>query len=121
VRADFYVIAVKTTAAGGHHGISFLVVDRQDSIHASKLEKLGWHASDTAELAFEEVFVPDDALLGHEHGGFALIMADFPVGAAADGARRGGAMHLALERAVGAATEGGARDQARRLATRSRS
>lgn len=109
VRADFYVTAVRTTAAGGHHGISFLVVDRQDGVHASKLEKLGWHASDTAELAFEEVFVPDDALLGHEHGGFALIMANFQWERLLMALGAVGAMDLALERAVGAATEAGAR------------
>ena len=41
------------------------------------LEKLGWHASDTAEIAFEDVAVPDDALLGEEGRGFYLIMANF--------------------------------------------
>jgi acyl-CoA dehydrogenase len=77
VRADFYVTAVKTTAEGGHHGLSFLIVERQDAITASKLEKLGWHASDTGEIAFEDAFVPEENLLGSEHQGFYLIMANF--------------------------------------------
>jgi len=77
VRADFYVTAVKTTQEGGHRGLSFLIVDRQDGIRAAKLEKLGWHASDTGELAFEDVFVPEENLLGAEHQGFYLIMANF--------------------------------------------
>src|SRR5271157_113318 len=52
VRADFIVTAVKTTAEGGHHGISFLIIDRGEGVSSSKLEKLGWHASDTAAISF---------------------------------------------------------------------
>jgi acyl-CoA dehydrogenase len=78
VRADFVVMAVKTTGEGGHHGISFLIVDTdQDGYSASKLEKLGWHASDTGEIALSDVFVPEENLLGQENQGFYLIMANF--------------------------------------------
>jgi acyl-CoA dehydrogenase len=42
-----------------------------------KLEKMGWHASDTAELAFDDVFVPEENLLGEENRGFYLIVANF--------------------------------------------
>jgi acyl-CoA dehydrogenase len=79
VRADFVVTAVKTTDGGGHHGISFLVIEKgMDGFSVSrKLEKLGWHASDTGELAFSDVFVPDENLLGEENKGFYLIMANF--------------------------------------------
>jgi acyl-CoA dehydrogenase len=77
VRADFYVTAVRTTPEGGHSGMSFLIIDRGDGITASPLRKLGWHASDTATVAFEDVFVPDDHLLGELHKGFYLIMANF--------------------------------------------
>jgi acyl-CoA dehydrogenase len=79
VRADFVVTAVKTTAEGGHHGISFLVIEKgMDGFTVSKkLEKLGWHASDTGELAFDDVFVPAENLLGEENKGFYLIMANF--------------------------------------------
>ena len=38
---------------------------------------MGWHASDTGELAFDDVFVPDENLLGEENKGFYLIMANF--------------------------------------------
>ena len=44
---------------------------------SKKLEKLGWHASDTAELSFDDVFVPEENLLGEENHGFYLIMANF--------------------------------------------
>jgi acyl-CoA dehydrogenase len=77
VRADFWVTAVKTTGEGGHHGISFLIVDRQDAVSASKIEKMGWHASDTALISFDDAFVPEENLLGQENQGFYLIMANF--------------------------------------------
>jgi acyl-CoA dehydrogenase len=77
VRADFYVTAVKTRAEGGHGGLSFLVVDAGEGVTARPLEKLGWHASDTAEIAFEDVAVDDGALLGEEGRGFYLIVANF--------------------------------------------
>jgi acyl-CoA dehydrogenase len=44
---------------------------------ARKLEKMGWQASDTAELSFTDVEVPAENLLGPENGGFYLIMANF--------------------------------------------
>jgi acyl-CoA dehydrogenase len=79
VRADFVVTAVKTTAEGGHHGLSFLILERDMEGYSvsKKLEKMGWHASDTGELAFQDVFVPEENLLGEENKGFYLIMANF--------------------------------------------
>ncbi len=79
VRADFLVCAVKTTPAGGHHGISFLILEHEMEGYevTSKLEKMGWHASDTGELSFTDVAVPAENLLGDENGGFYLIMANF--------------------------------------------
>jgi alkylation response protein AidB-like acyl-CoA dehydrogenase len=79
VRADFLVCACKTTQEGGHSGISFLVLEREMPGYevAAKLEKMGWHSSDTGELAFTDVEVPAENLLGEENGGFKLIMANF--------------------------------------------
>jgi acyl-CoA dehydrogenase len=79
VRADFLVCAVKTTEEGGHHGISFLILERDMPGYevTAKLEKMGWHASDTGELSFTDVEVPAENLLGEEDGGFYLIMANF--------------------------------------------
>jgi len=77
VRADALVTAVKTTEEGGHHGISFLIVERGPGVESRALRKLGWHASDTAEISFDDVFVPAENLLGPENGGFHLIMANF--------------------------------------------
>mgnify|MGYP000163757274 CR=1 FL=1 len=77
IRADFIVTAVKTKPEGGHQGISFFVIERGEGIEASKLSKLGWRASDTALISFDNVFVPEENLLGELHGGFYLIMANF--------------------------------------------
>jgi acyl-CoA dehydrogenase len=118
VRADFVVTAVKTTDEGGHHGLSFLLVERgMDGFGTSrKLDKLGWHASDTAELHFEDVFVPRENLLGEENRGFYLVMANFQwerllmaLGAVA-------AMEACLERVVARAAANGGRGQAMRHA-----
>jgi acyl-CoA dehydrogenase len=76
-RADILVTAVKTTAEGGHHGISFLIVERGEGVESSALEKMGWHASDTAHITYDDVFVPEENLLGEVNSGFYLIMANF--------------------------------------------
>jgi acyl-CoA dehydrogenase len=79
VRADYVVTAVKTTEEGGHQGLSFLLIEKgmEGFSVSKKLEKMGWHASDTGELAFEDVFVPEENLLGEENRGFYLIVANF--------------------------------------------
>jgi acyl-CoA dehydrogenase len=105
VRAHFIVTAVKTTEEGGHHGISFLIVERQEGVSSAQLEKLGWHASDTATIAFEDVFVPHENLLGPEHEGFKLIMANFQWERLAMALGAVGAMRLAWERTAQFARE----------------
>ena len=100
VRADFIVTAVKTTQEGGHRGISFLVVERGEGVEATALEKMGWHASDTATIAYSDVFVPDEHLLGREHEGFALIMANFQWERLLMALGAVGAMHAAIERTI---------------------
>ena len=78
VRANWVVTAAKTTPEGGHGGISFFIVDTdQPGYTTSSIDKLGWHASDTALIALDDVFVPRENLLGELHGGFKLIMANF--------------------------------------------
>ena len=102
VRADFVVTAVKTTQEGGHHGLSFLLIERgMDGFSVSKkLEKMGWRASDTAELAFQDVFVPEENLLGEEHKGFYLIMANFQWERLLMALGAVGSMEVTLEKAI---------------------
>jgi acyl-CoA dehydrogenase len=79
VRADFVVLAVKTDPAVRHKGVSLLVVERGTPgfTVSRKLDKLGWRASDTGELAFEDCRVPVANLLGEEGQGFYEIMGNF--------------------------------------------
>jgi acyl-CoA dehydrogenase len=105
VRAHFIVTAVKTTEQGSHHGISFLIIDRGDGVASSKLEKLGWHASDTATISFEDVFVGEENLLGPLNEGFALIMANFQWERLAMALGAVGAMQIAWERTAAFARE----------------
>jgi acyl-CoA dehydrogenase len=105
VRADFYVTALKTTGEGGHHGLSFLIVDKSDGVNASAIQKLGWHASDTGLIAFEDVFVPEENLLGRENEGFYLIMANFQWERLLMALGAVGAMRVAYEKTVAFAKE----------------
>jgi acyl-CoA dehydrogenase len=77
-RADFVTCAVRTGGAG-HEGISLLVVDAGAAgfTVTRRLEKLGWHCSDTAELSFAGVRVPAGNLVGAEGAGFAALMTHF--------------------------------------------
>ena len=105
VRADFIVTAVKTTQEGGHHGISFLIVDRGEGVSSSALHKLGWYASDTATISFQDVFVGEENLLGPLNEGFKLIMANFQWERLAMALGAVGAMQLAWERTAEFARE----------------
>jgi acyl-CoA dehydrogenase len=79
VRADFVVIAVKTDPTRGHKGLSMLVVERGTPGFGvtRKLDKLGWRASDTAELFFDDCRIPAANLIGEEGQGFYQIMGNF--------------------------------------------
>lgn len=78
-RCDFMVLAAKTDPEKGHAGMSMFVVDTDTAGFevSRKLDKLGWRASNTAELAFTDMRVPGDALLGQENHGFYQIMGGF--------------------------------------------
>jgi acyl-CoA dehydrogenase len=78
VLSDYLVISAKTDPELKQAGISMFVVDRNTKgLSATKLDKLGWRASDTAEMAFADMRVPADALLGEENQGFYYIMQQF--------------------------------------------
>lgn len=78
VYADYYVVAAKTNPELGNKGISIFLVDsKTPGISATKLDKLGWRASDTAEIAFDNVEIPLENLMGDEGKGFPYIMQHF--------------------------------------------
>ena len=78
--ADVVFVAARTDPeVKGSRGISiFLVETGADGFSASRaLDKMGWHASNTAELVLDDVWVPADALVGAENRGFYYIMGNF--------------------------------------------
>ena len=78
IYADYYVVAAKTSPEQGNKGISMFLVDTNlQGIAATKLDKLGWRASDTAEIAFDNVEIPEENLMGEEGKGFPYIMQHF--------------------------------------------
>ncbi|MFC9554736.1 acyl-CoA dehydrogenase family protein [Rhodococcus sp. NPDC056960] len=78
VRADFVVTAVRTGGPGAS-GVSLLVIEKGTPGFevARKLDKMGWRASDTAELSFVDARVPVANLVGEENSGFAQIAQAF--------------------------------------------
>jgi citronellyl-CoA dehydrogenase len=78
-RADFVTLLAKTNPESGAHGCTFFLVPTQEKGFSvsRKLEKIGNHASDTAELFFEDVRIPERYRLGEENMGFMYLMQNF--------------------------------------------
>ena len=78
VFSDYLIVAAKTSPEKGNKGLSIFVVDREaEGVSATKLDKLGWRASDTGEIAFTDVKVPAANLMGEEDKGLSYIMQHF--------------------------------------------
>jgi acyl-CoA dehydrogenase len=77
MRADFITTAVRT-GGEGMNGVSLLVIEGDAAgLSRSKLHKMGWWASDTATLYFDNVRVPVANRIGPENAGFMAIMLNF--------------------------------------------
>ncbi|MGV8892683.1 MAG: acyl-CoA dehydrogenase family protein [Burkholderiaceae bacterium] len=77
--ADFFVVFAKTDAQAGHRGMTAFIVER-DSPGLSigqPMSKLGQRAAPTAEIFFDNIFIPDAQRLGEEGSGFGLAMQVF--------------------------------------------
>jgi putative sterol carrier protein len=80
VYGDFVIAVVKTNPELGAAGVSLIVIDlNSEGVSRTKLKKLGWHASDTAELHFDNVKVPVENLVGDEGQGFYYLMGGLQV------------------------------------------
>ena len=78
VYSDYLIVAAKTSPEAGNKGISIFLIDRDTpGVSSSKLDKLGWRASDTGEIAFADVEIPASNLMGEEGKGFPYIMQHF--------------------------------------------
>jgi len=80
IHSDVVIVVAKTDPSAKHAGISLLLVERDmpGFSRGRKLEKVGMHAQDTAELVFEDVVVPAANLLGEEGTGFRQLMEALP-------------------------------------------
>lgn len=77
IRADFYTVAVRTGGEGAG-GISLLLIEKgTPGFTQTELKKMGWWASDTAALYFDNCKVPVTNLIGGENKGFSGIMINF--------------------------------------------
>jgi acyl-CoA dehydrogenase len=77
MRADFLTVAVRTGGPGAG-GVSALLVEGDTpGLTRTRLKKMGWWCSDTAQLHFDDVRVPAANLLGEENRGFELFMRNF--------------------------------------------
>ena len=77
MRADYYVIACRT-GGPGTSGISAILVEKgTPGFTQTPLKKMGWLASDTAVLYFDDCRVPAENLIGGENSGWAGIMSNF--------------------------------------------
>ncbi len=84
VYSDYLVVSAKTQPELKSKGISMFVIDRNTpGVKASKLNKLGWRASDTGDISFDDVRIPVENILGEANQGFFYLM-----------------QHLALERLI---------------------
>ncbi|MCC5949720.1 MAG: acyl-CoA dehydrogenase family protein [Nitriliruptoraceae bacterium] len=80
IQSDLVIVCAKTDPEATHSGISLLVVERgmEGFARGRKLDKIGMHAQDTAELFFDDVRVPAENLLGEEGQGFVYLMQALP-------------------------------------------
>lgn len=77
MRADYLTCALRT-GDGGSGGISLLLIEMdRPGVSRTRLEKMGWHSSDTAAIYFDDVRVPKSNLIGGENQGFAGVMHNF--------------------------------------------
>ncbi|GAA3133773.1 hypothetical protein GCM10020255_008280 [Rhodococcus baikonurensis] len=80
IQSDIVITVARTDPEGGVNGFSLLVVERDmpGFIRGRKLQKIGLHAQDTAELVYEDVFVPEANVLGRIGSGFGQLKAKLP-------------------------------------------
>jgi alkylation response protein AidB-like acyl-CoA dehydrogenase len=81
IHADLVVTVVRTEPEGGPNAFTLMVVERgmPGFARGRKLKKLGLHSQDTAELVYEDVFVPDENVLGSVGGGFGQLKRLLPL------------------------------------------
>ncbi|AET68485.1 acyl-CoA dehydrogenase [Desulfosporosinus orientis DSM 765] len=99
--ASKYVVLARLNKSAGAKGLTFFLVDRHwDGVsHGKKEKKMGNRASDTSEVIFTDVKVPEEYLLGEEGGGFKIAMNAFNMSRPVIGAMAVGVSQFAMETA----------------------
>lgn len=103
VHANLYFVAAKSeTENPGSRAMTMFIVEKgMEGFGVSRaLDKMGWHSSDTAELVFEDCFVPEENILGQTHHGFYSIMKNFQNERLVLGMQSLGEAHKALEMTI---------------------
>jgi len=78
VYSDYLVVIAKMNTDSNPKNMGVFLIDRDtDGLSATKLDKLGWRASDTGEIAFDNVRIPQDNLMGEANKGFYYVMQHF--------------------------------------------
>jgi acyl-CoA dehydrogenase len=105
IRADYYTVAVRTGGEGAS-GVSLLLIEKgMDGFSQTPLDKMGWWASDTAVLYFDDVKVPAENLIGEENQGFRGIMLNFNSERIMMSAQAYGYAQLCIDEAIAYARE----------------
>ncbi|QOR37290.1 acyl-CoA dehydrogenase [Billgrantia diversa] len=96
--ADLVIVCAKTAPGAGARGVSLFLVDTSLAgfSRGQPIKKIGQHASDTAELFFDDLRLPEEALLGEEGSGFTYLMQELPRERLGVAAQALGAMEGAL-------------------------
>ncbi len=105
--ADYYTVFATVDRSRGARGLTALVLERDfPGLEPGKKEnKMGIRASNTTEVLFEDVFVPEENVLGQEGGGFRIAMTTLDISRPMVGAMAVGIARAAYERAVSYARE----------------
>jgi len=105
--AHFFTVFAKTNPALGHKGISCFIVERDmpGVIISKKFDKMGQRASDTAQITFENVEIPEENMLGPEGSGFLTAMRVFDYSRPAVAAAAVGLMRRAMDESMKYAQE----------------
>jgi len=100
--SDIITVLAYTDKEKGSKGISMFIVEKEDQgfIVGRQEHKMGIHGSDTRELTFEDLFVPEDRLLGKEGDGFKILMATLNYTRPAVGAQALGIAQGALDQTI---------------------
>jgi len=106
VYSDYLIVVAKTDMANSKRAMGIFLVDRDTpGVSATKLDKLGWRASDTGEIAFDNVRIPASHLMGDNENGFYYVMQHFSLERLIMGVNAHARAEYALEYTLGYMSE----------------